>query len=91
MKTETIRTGLVDKEKKSLMTIPSIFHKFSPWGPEPAGPARATVQMQKQKQNIEIEALKTKTIRTALKFLKKQKKSTLELFYDFILPHVLSV
>ena len=80
MKTKTIRTGLVDKgKKKSLMTIPSIFHKFSLWGPEPAGPARATVQMQKRKQNIEIEALKTKTIRTALKFLKKQKKSTLEL------------
>ena len=60
------------------MVIPSIPHKFGPWPPEPAGPARAGIQMQKQKENIGIEALKTKTIRTALKFLKKQENSTLE-------------
>ena len=59
LKTKTIRTGLVDKEKKSLMVIPSIFHKFGPWHPEPAERA---FKMQKQKENIGIEALKTKPL-----------------------------
>ena len=43
------------------------------------GPARATVEIrkcEKRKENIWIQALKTKPIRTALKFLKKQKDST---------------
>ena len=62
LKTKTIRTGLVDKGKKSLPMIPSIFHKFGPWPPGWPGPARAALQMQKQRGNIEIEALETKTI-----------------------------
>ena len=47
----------------------------------PLGPARATVEIRKleeRKENIWIQALKTKPIRTALKFLKKQKDSTSE-------------
>ena len=47
----------------------------------PAGPARALAsnrKSEKRKENIWIEALKTKLIRTALKFLKKQKNSTPE-------------
>ena len=51
------------------------------------GPARTrpgdcrTVEIrksEKRKENIWIQALKTKPIRTALKFLKKQKDSTSE-------------
>ena len=45
----------------------------------PSGPARALAsnrKSEKRKENIWIEALKTKLIRTALKFLKKQKNST---------------
>ena len=47
----------------------------------PSGPARALAsnrKSEKRKENIWIEALKTKLIRTALKFLKKQKNSTPE-------------
>ena len=47
----------------------------------PSGPARALAsnrKSEKRKENIWIEALKTKPIRTALKFLKKQKNSTSE-------------
>ena len=47
----------------------------------PAGARRATVEIrksEKRKENIWIQALKTKPIRTALKFLKKQKDSTSE-------------
>ena len=47
----------------------------------PSGPARALAsnrKSEKRKENIWIEALKTKLIRTALKFLKKQKDSTPE-------------
>jgi hypothetical protein len=47
----------------------------------PAGTARALAgnrKSKKRKENIWIQALKTKTIRTALKFLKTQKSSTLE-------------
>ena len=47
----------------------------------PAGPARALTgdtKSKKRKENIWIEALKTNLIRTALKFLKKQKNSTPE-------------
>ena len=47
----------------------------------PAGPARALAgnrKSKKRKENIWIQALKTKTIRTALKFLKTQKSSTPE-------------
>ena len=47
----------------------------------PLGPARAIVEIrkcEKRKENIWIQALKTKPIRTALKFLKKQKDSTSE-------------
>ena len=51
-------------------------------GPARAGgPARATVEirkLEKRKENIWIQALKTKPIRTALKSLKKQKDSTSE-------------
>ena len=47
------------------------------------GPARATAEIRtrkskKRKENIWIQALKTKTIRTALKFLKTHKNSTPE-------------
>ena len=47
----------------------------------PAGPARALAgnrKSKKRKENIWIQALKTKTIRTALKFLKTHKNSTPE-------------
>ena len=47
----------------------------------PSGPARALAsnrKSEKRKENIWIEALKTKLIRTALKFLKKQENSTPE-------------
>jgi hypothetical protein len=45
------------------------------------GPAQAPGgdrKSEKRKENIRIQALKTKTIGTALKFLKKQKDSTPE-------------
>ena len=45
------------------------------------GPAQAPGgdrKSEKRKENIWIKALKTKPIRTALKFLKKQKDSTSE-------------
>ena len=47
----------------------------------PAGPARALAgnrKSKKRKENIWIQALKTKTIRTALKFLKTHKNNTPE-------------
>ena len=47
----------------------------------PSGPARALAsnrKSEKRKENIWIEALKTKPIRTALKILKKQKNGTPE-------------
>jgi hypothetical protein len=54
---------------------------YGPRSTGPAGPGWAPfgiIKSKERKENIWIEALKTKPIRTALKFLKKQKNSTPE-------------
>ena len=44
----------------------------------PAGALASDTKSKRRKEDIWIEALKTKPIRTALKFLKKQKNSASE-------------